>query len=116
MRIAVFGLLYFALFVVFEYINAKWMTSGSWREILRYGVRPGVLVFFALSPILVWGCNHEIYQGIGGRFWCMGAVMGSIELLAYLVGSWLFYREFPDLREWLALLLVFAGLLVAFWK
>lgn len=103
---------YFALFVVFEYINARNMTSGSWKEIIRFGLRPAVLLFFACCPILVWGFNKELFEFIGCRFWYTGVIMAGIEFAAYIAGSYLFYRTLPSPTEAIALAFVLTGIVI----
>lgn len=104
---------YFVLFLVFEYINAKQMTSGSWKGIVGFGLQPAALAFFALSPILVWGFNKELYEFIGNRFWYAGVLMTAIEISAYIIGAYLFWRQLPTVREAVALLLVAIAIIVA---
>lgn len=113
MKITICLILYFGLFCVFEYLNNTQMTSGSWASLTRFALRPEMLVFFALSPILVWGLNKEIYEFVGQRFWFMGAVMGFLEFAAYLIAGFLFCRKAPTLREGIAFALIVIALLIA---
>jgi hypothetical protein len=113
-KLIAFGLTYCLLFAVFEYINAVNMTSGSWKKILSYGFKPHVLAFFALSPILVWGINKEIYQAAGERFWYTGIILSFVEFFSYLLGSMVFYKKPPSLRECAGLCLMVLALLIAY--
>jgi len=98
---------------MFEFLNSVNMTSGSWAAISKYALRPYVFLFFALSPILVWGFNKEIYEFVGNRFWFMGIVMGFVEFASYLVAGILFYRKSPSLRELIAFSLMLIALFIA---
>ena len=106
-------IVYCLIFILFEYINAFNMTSGSWKTIIQYALRPYILLFFALTPILVWGFNKEIYEFIGKRFWLTGIVMNLVEFISYLIGSFAFYKKPPTVRETIALGLMFGALLLA---
>jgi len=89
------------------------MTSGSWKSIVSYCFKPHILLFFTFSTILVWGCNKEIYEFIGNRFWYTGMITCFIEFLAYLIGAFTFYKKLPSIRESIAILLIIIALLVA---
>lgn len=114
LKFLVCTLAYCFLFSIFEYINAINMTSGSWKSILGYAIKPHILAFFALSPVLVWGLNKEIYEASGSRFWYTGIILSFIEFLSYFLGSLIFYRKFPTLRECAGLALMLLALLVAY--
>jgi hypothetical protein len=113
-KFILFAAIYCVLFSAFEYINAVNMTSGSWSRIISYALKPHVLLFFAFSPILVWGINKEIYEAGGSRFWYTGIVLGFIEFCSYLFGSIIFYRKMPSLRECAGLCLMAVALLIAY--
>lgn len=113
-KLALYILVYCLLFAVFEYVNAVNMTSGSWKKILSYGFKPHVLLFFALSPILVWGINKEIYEAGGERFWYTGIILCFVEFCSYLIGSIVFYKKMPSLRECAGLGLMVIALLIAY--
>jgi hypothetical protein len=88
------------------------MTKDSWIEIIYYALRPQMLLFFGLSPILVWGLNKEIYSFVGSRFWYMGIVMGFLEFVAYLIAGLAFYRKLPSQREFVAFILMALALFI----
>ncbi|MGA9771689.1 MAG: hypothetical protein WBV94_21845 [Blastocatellia bacterium] len=113
-KLMLFGLIYCLLFAVFEYINAVNMTSGSWSRIIGFAFKPHILLFFALSPILVWGINKEIYEAGGERFWYTGIILSFVEFCSYLLGSIVFYRKLPSLRECAGLCLMVLALLIAY--
>ncbi len=107
-------LAYCVLFSIFEYINAVNMTSGSWKSIFSYAFRPHIFAFFALSPILVWGINKEIFEAGGSRFWYTGIILSFVEFFSYFLGSLVFYRKLPTFREFLGLALMLIALLIAY--
>jgi hypothetical protein len=90
------------------------MTCGSWKQIIGYAFKPLVLIFFALSPILVWGINKEIYETLGERFWYTGIILSFAEFLSYLLGSLLFYKKLPSVREGVGFCLVALALVIAY--
>lgn len=113
-KLILFGLMYCSLFCAIEYINAVNMTSGSWKQIIAYGLKPQVLAFFALSPLLVWGCAKEIYEATGTRFWYTGIILSFVEFLSYLPGALIFYKKLPTARECAGLILMAFALFVAY--
>lgn len=104
--------MYFAIFAVFEYINSVNMTSASWSSIVSYGLRLDVFLFFALSPILVWGLNREIYNFVGQKFWYMGIIMGFLEFASYMIAGIIFSKSLPSGRESIAFLLMLVALVI----
>jgi len=113
-KLIICAVAYVILFSVFEYVNSVNMTGGSWRSIVAYGLKPWVILFFALSPILVWGITKEIYESVGNRFWYTGIILSFLEVASYFIGSWLFYRKPPSARECVGFCLMVLALLIAY--
>lgn len=112
MKITFYIFLYLILFCIYEYLNSVAMTD-TWPNLFRQALNPIYLIFFALSPLMVWAINKLVYDAIGQRFWFMGVLMGIVEFAAYLIGAFIFYKKFPTLREGIAFTLILIALLIA---
>jgi hypothetical protein len=80
------------------YIDAKNTIEPVWKNVLRFGLNPIVLV---------------IYQFAGEQFWYATVIHSVIFQVAYIGSSYLATRQSPSPRNWVSLGLGFVAVLVS---
>jgi len=98
---------------MFFYVDAKMTVAETWQSVLRFGLRPLVVLFFGLSPIVLWWSYREIMATVGA-FWLATMLQGSILQAVYIVCSYLGSRVRPTIGEMVGLLISFAAVIVTF--
>lgn len=102
-----------AIFGAYGYIDANVVTLPSSREIVRFGLKPFSLIFFALTPIAAWWSMRTIYVTVGKQYWGMSVISGLCVQIGYLSASYLAIRQVPTRGQAIALGLNLMAIVVA---
>jgi len=100
-------------FGIYFYIDACQTTARDWASVVRFGLQPLVLLYFAFSVFPVWWSYRTMYDFYGQRFWAAAMLQGFIIQVTYVMASYIGSRQAPSLRESVAIGLVFLSVLVA---
>lgn len=106
-------LVQFVCFGIYFYIDARQTTAPDWASVLKFGLRPFPLLFFAFSVFPVWWSYRAMYEFFEQRFWAAAMLQGLVIQITYALASYLGSRQVPTLREAVALGLVFLSVIVA---
>ena len=101
------------VFGIYFYIDARQTTAPDWASVVRFGLNPLILLYFAFSVIPVWWSYRAWYEFYGQRFWAAAMLQGFVIQFTYVLASYLGSRQIPTLREGFAIGLVFLSVLVA---
>ena len=101
------------IFGIYFYIDARQTTAPDWASVVRFGLHPLALFYFAFSVFPVWWSYRAFYDFYGQRFWAAAMLQGFVIQCTYVLASYLGSRQMPTLREGAAIVLVFLSVLVA---
>ena len=101
------------IFSIYFYVDARQTTAPDWSSVLRFGLHPLVLLYFAFSVFPIWWSYRAMYEFYGQRFWAAAMLQGLVIQTTYVLASYLGSRQVPSLRESIAIGLVFLSVLVA---
>jgi hypothetical protein len=101
------------IFGVYFYIDARQTTAPDWASVVKFGLNPLTLLYFAFSVFPVWWSYRVMYQFFDQRFWAAAMLQGLVIQATYVLASYLGSKQIPNLREGIALGLVFLSVLVA---
>ncbi len=101
------------IFGAYFYIDARQTTAPDWASVLKFGLHPLALLYFAFSVFPIWWSYRTLYAFYGQRFWAAAMLQGFIIQATYVLASYLGSRQMPNLREGIAIGLVFLSVLVA---
>lgn len=101
------------IFGVYFYIDARQTTAPDWASVMRFGLHPLTLLYFAFSVFPVWWSYRALYEFYDQRFWAAAMLQGFVIQLTYVLASYLGSRQMPTAREGVAIGLVFLSVLVA---
>lgn len=101
------------IFGVYFYIDARQTTAPDWASVVRFGLNPIALFYFAFSVFPVWWSYRTLYEFYDQRFWAAAMLQGFVIQFTYVLASYLGSRQVPTLREGVAIGLVFLSVLVA---
>ena len=100
-------------FGIYFYIDARQTTALDWAGVVKFGLHPLTLLFFAFSVFPVWWSYRTMYEFYGQRFWAAAMLQGFIIQATYVLASYAGSKQIPSLREGLAIGLVFLSVIVA---
>ncbi len=100
-------------FGIFFYIDARQTTAPDWASVLKFGLHPLALLYFAFSVFPIWWSYRTMYEFYGGKFWAAAMLQGLIVQVTYVLASYLGSKQMPSLREGIAIGLVFLSVIVA---
>jgi hypothetical protein len=100
-------------FGIYFYIDARQTTAPDWASVLKFGLNPLTLIYFAFSVFPIWWSYRALYEFYEQRFWAASMLQGFIIQLTYVLASYLGSRQTPSVREGIAIGLVFLSVLVA---
>ncbi|MFZ5855228.1 MAG: hypothetical protein ACOYZ6_00205 [Chloroflexota bacterium] len=100
-------------FGIYFYIDARQTTAPDWASVVKFGLNPLALLYFAFSVFPVWWSYRTMYEFYGQRFWAAAMLQGLVIQFTYVLASYLGSRQVPSLREGVAIGLVFLSVLVA---
>jgi len=100
-------------FGIYFYIDARQTTAPDWSSVVRFGLNPLALLYFAFSVFPVWWSYRTMYEFYGQRFWASAMLQGLVIQATYVMASYIGSRQLPNLREGIAIGLVFMSVLVA---
>ncbi len=106
-------LIQIVVFGIYFYIDARQTTAPDWGSVVRFGLNPLTLVYFAFSVFPVWWSYRTLYEFYGQRFWAAAMLQGFVIQCTYVLASYLGSRQVPTVREGVAIGLVFLSVLVA---
>jgi len=101
------------IFGIYFYVDARQTTAPDWASVVKFGLNPMVLFYFAFSVFPMWWSYRAMYEFYGQRFWAAAMLQGFIVQVTYVLASYLGSRQTPNLRESIAIGLVFLSVLVA---
>jgi len=101
------------IFGIYFYIDTRQTTAPDWSSVVRFGLNPLALLFFAFSVFPVWWSYRAMYAFYGQRFWAAAMLQGLVIQVTYVLASYLGSRQIPNLREGIAIGLVFLSVIVA---
>jgi hypothetical protein len=101
------------LFGIFFYIDARQTTASDWGSVLKFGLHPLALLYFAFSVFPIWWSYRTMYAYFEQRFWAAAMLQGLVIQITYVLASYLGSKQTPSLREGIAIGLVFLSVLVA---
>lgn len=101
------------IFGVYFYIDARQTTAPDWASVVKFGLNPLTLFYFAFSVFPVWWSYRVMYEFYDQRFWAAAMLQGLIIQSTYVLASYLGSKQIPNLREGIAIGLVFLSVLVA---
>ncbi len=100
-------------FGIFFYIDARQTTAPDWASVVKFGLHPLALLYFAFSVFPIWWSYRTMYEFYGGRFWAAAMLQGLIVQVTYVLASYLGSKQMPSLREGIAIGLVLLSVIVA---
>jgi len=100
-------------FGIYFYIDARQTTAPDWGSVVRFGLQPLTLLYFAFSVFPIWWSYRALYEFYGQRFWAAAMLQGFIIQVTYVLASYVGSRQVPSLRESIAIGLVFISVVVA---
>lgn len=100
-------------FGIYFYIDARQTTVPDWASVVRFGLRPLVLLYFAFSVFPVWWSYRTMYEFYGQRFWAAAMLQGFVIQVTYVLASYIGSKQVPSPREGIAIGLVFLSVVVA---
>jgi hypothetical protein len=100
-------------FGIYFYIDARQTTAPNWASVVRFGLHPLALLYFAFSVFPIWWSYRTMYEFYGQRFWAAAMLQGFIIQVTYVLASYIGSKQVPSLREGIAIGLVFLSVLVA---
>jgi hypothetical protein len=100
-------------FGIYFYIDARQTTAPDWASVVRFGLHPLALLYFAFSVFPIWWSYRTMYEFYGQHFWAAAMLQGFIIQGTYVLASYIGSRQLPSLREGIAICLVFLSVLVA---
>ena len=100
-------------FGIYFYIDARQTTAPDWSSVVRFGLHPFALLYFAFSVFPVWWSYRTMYEFYNQRFWAAAMLQGLVIQATYVLASYLGSRQVPSLREGIAIALVFLSVIVA---
>jgi hypothetical protein len=101
------------VFGIYFYIDARQTTAPDWSSVVHFGLNPFVLIYFAFSAFPVWWSYRAMYEFYGQRFWAAAMLQGFVIQATYVLASYFGSKQMPNLREGIAIGLVFLSVLVA---
>jgi len=101
------------IFGIYFYVDARQTTAPDWASVVRFGLHPLALLYFAFSVFPIWWSYRALYEFYEQRFWAAAMLQGFIIQLTYVLASYLGSKQTPTLREGIAIGLVFLSVLVA---
>jgi hypothetical protein len=101
------------IFGIYFYIDARQTTAPDWASVVRFGMNPLALFYFAFSVFPIWWSYRSLYQFFDQRFWAAAMLQGFVIQFTYVLASYLGSRQVPTAREAVAIGLVFLSVLVA---
>ena len=101
------------IFGIYFYIDARQTTAPDWASVVRFGMNPLTLFYFAFSVFPIWWSYRALYAFYDQRFWAAAMLQGFVIQFTYVLASYLGSRQMPNLREGVAIGLVFLSVLVA---
>jgi hypothetical protein len=100
-------------FGIYFYVDARQTTAPDWASVVRFGLHPLALLYFAFSVFPVWWSYRVMYEFYDQRFWAAAMLQGFVIQLTYVLASYFGSGQMPNLREGIAIALVFLSVLVA---
>src|SRR5215510_3015387 len=100
-------------FGIFFYIDARQTTAPDWASVVRFGLHPLALLYFAFSVFPIWWSYRTLYEFYEQRFWAASMLQGLVIQVTYVLASYLGSRQPPSLREGIAIGLVLLSVIVA---
>jgi hypothetical protein len=100
-------------FGIYFYIDARQTTAPDWASVVRFGLHPLALLYFAFSVFPVWWSYRAMYEFYGQRFWAAALLQGLVIQVTYVLASYLGSKQVPSVREGIALGLVVLSVIVA---
>ena len=100
-------------FGIYFYIDARQTTAPDWASVVHFGLNPLALLYFAFSVFPVWWSYRVMYEFFSQRFWAAAMLQGFVIQVTYVLASYLGSRQTPNLRESIAIGLVFLSVIVA---
>ncbi|NWG06812.1 MAG: hypothetical protein HXY35_09025 [Chloroflexi bacterium] len=101
------------IFGIYFYIDARQTTAPDWASVVRFGLHPLALLYFAFSVFPIWWSYRILYEFYEQRFWAAAMLQGFVIQATYVLASYLGSRQIPTLREGVAIGLVFLSVIVA---
>jgi len=101
------------IFGVYFYVDARQTTAPDWASVVKFGLNPLILLYFAFSVFPIWWSYRALYEFYEQRFWAAAMLQGFVIQFTYVLASYLGSRQTPSLREGIAIGLVFLSVLVA---
>jgi hypothetical protein len=101
------------IFGIYFYVDARQTTAPNWASVVKFGLNPFVLVYFAFSVFPVWWSYRAMYEFYEQRFWAASMLQGLIIQVTYVLASYLGSHQMPNLREGIAISLVFLSVIIA---
>lgn len=101
------------VFGIYFYIDARQTTAPDWASVVRFGMNPLALFYFAFSVFPVWWSYRTLYEFYDQRFWAAAMLQGFVIQFTYVLASYLGSKQVPTAREGVAIGLVFLSVLVA---
>jgi hypothetical protein len=101
------------IFGVFFYIDARQIILKDWRDVVRFGLHPVALAFYALTPVPLWWTYRQIYQSVNYKFWRASLIQSAILQIVYLIANYTATKQIPSRFQAIGLLFNFIAVLIA---
>src|SRR5512141_2821502 len=96
----------FIIFGIYFYIDARQTTAPDWSSVVRFGLHPLSLLYFAFSVFPIWWSYRALYEFLVQRCWAAAMLQGLGIQVTYGLARYLGSRQTPRLREGIAIVLV----------
>ena len=101
------------IFSIYFYVDARQTTAPNWSSVIKFGLNPFVLLYFAFSVFPIWWSYRAMYEYFGQRFWAAAMLQGFVIQVTYVLASYAGSKQVPTWREGIAIGLVFLSVVVA---
>ncbi len=113
LKLTVAVILQLGVLGTYNYIGTHRVIADKWTDSLYAGLHPLSVLFFGLSPILLWWSFRVFYSMTGDSYWVafmMGTVLAQV---SGMIAGYLASRQIPTVPQIIALTLVIAGVVIS---
>lgn len=97
----------------YNYIGTQRVIADRWADSFRSGFHPLSILFFGLSPILLWWSFRVFLTASGDRYWTSVMIQGVLSQFAFISCGYLASRQVPTIPQIIALSLSVVGAMIS---
>lgn len=113
MKLALAIYLQIAIFAAYNYIDARMVTVPIWKRALTFGLNPLSVLFFGLSPIVMWWSFRVVMAETRGRFWTASLILGALNGSIGIVCKYLGTDKVPTIPQAIGIVCMLVGAIIS---